>query len=572
MTTTSAVNVQRVISYYKLTEKFRRLIEQSVGSDIDFVTVGHLRNLGPLRFYRATKNLRASQLFVAAEDDSARAIVGPLLLLSALSGSRKIAVIWPDGTVEPVGRSRLAKLLASVAHDQFASRLAYWRAKRETNKAAPVYVGSSPRGEAAPNHVLYMDANLSFGLVAGGSVGHTKGVIDAFAVRGFNVDYASVKPIPTNADRTRGLQIASPSLFSFPAELNYYSFAEEYERQVERFASKNRYTFLYQRMSLHNISGVRLKRRLNLPLVLEYNGSEAWGWQNWANKLFLSDAAFATEHASLRGADLVVTVSEVLANEVRAAGVPSERIVYYPNCIDPNFFDPARFSSDDQLLIRRKLGIAEDAQVWTFIGTFGTWHGVDFLAKTVADLLEKERGWLAEHRMHFLFVGDGPKMETVREYLKAPLELGFATLAGLVPQSEAAAYLAASDGFLSPHLPNPDGTPFFGSPTKLFEYMAMERPIVASDLEQIGAVLRDERDNIPSEAKPLAELFEPGNPIGFIDALKRIVNNPARAQMMARRARQETLRHYTWSDHVAKILERMEQLGLIENSVTNLSL
>jgi glycosyltransferase involved in cell wall biosynthesis len=565
MTTTSTVNVRRVVSYYKLTEKFRGLIEQSIGSGVDFVTVGHLRNLGPLRFYHAAKHLRASQLFVAAEDDSAKAIVAPLLVLSALSGSRTIGVIWSDGTIEPISRSQLAKLLASVTRDQFTSRLAYWRTRWATKKVAPMRAASSSSDESVPKRVLYMDANLSFGLVAGGSVGHTKGVIDAFAARGYNVDYASVKPIPTNADRTSGLRIAIPSLFSFPAELNYYSFAEKYERQVERFATENRYAFLYQRMSLHNISGVRLKRRLNLPLILEYNGSEAWAWQNWANKLFLSEAAVATEHASLRGADLVVTVSEVLAKEVMAVGVPSERVVYYPNCIDPKFFDPSRFSSNDMLRIRRTLGIAEDAQVWTFIGTFGTWHGVDFLAKAVADLSQRHRDWLARHRLHFLFIGDGPKMEVVREYLKAPLERGFATLAGLIPQSEAPAYLTASDGFLSPHLPNSDGTPFFGSPTKLFEYMAMERPIVASDLDQIGAVLRDERANTSGNPKPLAELFEPGNSASFIDALKRVVENPARAREMARRARQEALRHYTWSDHVTRILERMEQLGLFKN-------
>jgi glycosyltransferase involved in cell wall biosynthesis len=562
--TASRINTRRVISYYALTERFRGFIEQSIGAGVDFATASQLRNLGPFRFYRATRNLKASELFVAAEDESAKAIVGPLLVLSALSGSRKIGVIWPDGAIEYVSRSRLAKLLASVARDQLTSRLAYWRTKKETGKTAPMYVASSSVDAVMPRRVLYMDANLSFGLIAGGSVGHTKGVIDALAGRGFDVDYASVKPIPTNADRTRRLEIASPSLYSFPAELNYYSFAEKFERQVTRFAAENRYAFLYQRMSLHNTSGIRLKRRLNLPLVLEYNGSEAWAGQNWASKLVLSEAAFATEHASLRGADLVVTVSEILAKEVVAAGVPPERIVHYPNCIDPQFLDPSRFSSDDRHRLRTELGIAEDAQVWTFIGTFGTWHGVDFLAKAVAELVEEQRDWLVKYRLHFLFVGDGPKMGVVREYLKDPLAMGFATLAGLVPQTEAPAYLAASDGFLSPHLPNPDGTPFFGSPTKLFEYMAMERPIIASDLEQIGTVLRDERDKTSGLVKPLAELFEPGNTAAFIDALKRTVENPTQAQEMARRARREALRHYTWDNHVARILERMRQLGLVK--------
>jgi glycosyltransferase involved in cell wall biosynthesis len=563
----STTNTRRVISYYALTEKFRRLIEQSLGEGVDFVTANRLRNLGPLRFYRAARDLKTSELLVAAEDESAKAIVGPLLVLSALSGSRKLGVIWPNGAIEYVNYSRLAKLFASVARDQFTGRRAYWRTRQESRKSTPIRMVSSSHDRSAPHRVLYVDANLSFGLIAGGSVGHTKGVIDALARRGFDVDYASIKPIPTNVEHTRRLDITSPSLYCFPAELNYYSYAEKFEQQVRRFAAENRYAFLYQRMSLHNISGVRLKRRLNLPLILEYNGSEAWAGQNWVSKLVLSEAAFATEHASLRGADLIVTVSEVLAKEVLAAGVPPERIVHYPNCIDPSFFDSRRFSSAENNLLRKTLNISEDAQVWTFIGTFGTWHGVDFLAKAVADLAAKHRDWLAKHRLHFLFVGDGPKMEIVREHLKTPLELGLATLAGLVPQAAAPSYLAASDGFLSPHLPNPDGTPFFGSPTKLFEYMAMERPIIASDLEQIGSVLRDERNNKSGQPIPLAELFEPGNATAFIEALKRVVEDPARAQKMAQRARQEALQHYTWDNHVAKILERMDQLDLIKQDM-----
>ncbi len=563
MTKTTPINTRRVISYYTLTDVFRKKIENSIGAKTDFVTVSQLRNLGISRFFLATRKLKALELFVACEDESAKAIVGPLLALSGLSGSRKLGVIWPDARVEYVSRSQLTKLLAAIAWDQFVSRRAYWRTKRELKAPPSVDKNSPPSSAQASKHVLYIDANLSFGLVAGGSVGHTKGVIDAFAARGFNVDYGSVKPIPTNTDRTRQLGIISSSLFSFPAELNYYSFAEKFEKQVARLAAEKQYAFLYQRMSLHNVSGLRLKRRLNLPLILEYNGSEAWAGQNWASKLVLSEAAFAAEYASLRGADLVVTVSDILAREVANAGVPQERIVHYPNCIDPKFFDPARFSPDDRHRLRKQLGIAKEAQVWTFIGTFGTWHGVDFLAEVVAGLVEKQRDWLVKHRLHFLFIGDGPKMGIVRERLATASELGYATLSGLVLQAEAPSYLAASDGFLSPHLPNPDGTPFFGSPTKLFEYMAMERPIVASDLEQIGAVLRDQRDNKSGQRIPLAELFEPGNATAFVEALKRVVEDPNRAREMAQRARSEALQHYTWSNHVAKILERMEQLDLV---------
>jgi hypothetical protein len=51
------------------------------------------------------------------------------------------------------------------------------------------------------------------------------------------------------------------------------------------------------------------------------------------------------------------------------------------------------------------------------------------------------------------------------------------------------AYLDACDILASPHVPSIDESEFFGSPTKLFEYLAMEKGIVASRLGQVGEVI-----------------------------------------------------------------------------------
>src|SRR5206468_9930424 len=114
----------------------------------------------------------------------------------------------------------------------------------------------------------------------------------------------------------------------------------------------------------------------------------------------------------------------------------------------------------------------------------------------------------------------------VKEVLReVPRELY--TLVGLVPQGEAPSYLAAADVLLSPHVANPDGTRFFGSPTKLFEYMAMGRAIVASELEQIGEVLAGShhvgRDGMPPTERTLARslglLVTPGSQDELIAAI-----------------------------------------------------
>ena len=549
----------RVLSYYALSASFREDLQLEVGP-VDFTTVGHLRNLDMMSAIRAIRALRADHLIIAIENDNARPLAGPLSLLGALSGSKAMTIVWPDRRQEKISRFTALALGGRLLKAQFATRRAFRSAQKEAARLAreqPIYQRSIADDAKA---ILYLDANLSFGVAAGGSLGHIKGVIDGFAGRGYAVDYASVRAIPTDRARTRYRQVPPPSLLGFPPELNYYSFALDYERQVEQWAKETRYGFLYQRMSLHDFSGARLRKRLGLPLVLEFNGSEAWAAANWGQKLQLHDAAIASETAALRNADLVVTVSKVLAEQVAKAGVPAERIVTYPNCIDPAIFDPSRFSASDNQALRKTLGIAADALVATFIGTFGTWHGVDFLAKAIRTLIDSDPEWVAQHKLHFLIVGDGLKMSEVRSILDHPPYRSHVTLPGLVPQASAPAYLAASDIFLSPHVPNPDGTAFFGSPTKLFEYMAMERPIVAADLDQVGLVLRGEYLPTSRPGEPLALLHRPGDEKDFLRALRNAVEEPETAARMAKSARAEALAHYTWDRHVGTILERLSML------------
>ncbi|HEY9612294.1 glycosyltransferase, partial [Allocoleopsis sp.] len=326
--------------------------------------------------------------------------------------------------------------------------------------------------------------------------------------------------------------------------------------------SQKHYSFIYQRLSIANYAGVVLSQEMKVPLVLEYNGSEAWVAKNWGRPLQYHDLAVLVEEVSLKHAHLIVTVSDVLRDELIERGVKRDRIACYPNCIDPNVFNPSRFSQEECDRLRQHYGIAKDATVATFIGTFGQWHGVEVLAAAIRQMIDNNSEWLRERRMHFLLIGDGLKMPKVREILTGETYAPFVTLTGLVKQEEAPAYLAASDILLSPHLPNGDGSRFFGSPTKLFEYMVMGKAILASDLEQIGKVLQNSLRvghlpfNAPSgDETELAVLAPPGDRQALIDGLHFLVENPEWRVSIGQNARAEALSHYTWAHHVKTIIE-----------------
>lgn len=558
-----------VLSYYALSESFRERMVLSSESALNFTPIGRLRQLGLRAGLRKIWGLRADRITIVIEDDNSRPLAGPLMLIAALSGSGKIDVLWPGNVLEHVSRIKIAAHVAALLCAQISGRVAYFKAKRDLRRleaSPPNALSGAPLKEGP---ILYLDANLPSGAAVGGSVGHIKGVIEGFVKEGFVVDYAASKVLPSSLPGARWLQIPSGDLYGFPPELNCHIFNRSYENRLEALLKENRYSFIYQRMSVHNFTGAKLRAATGIPLVLEYNGSEVWTAAHWSEKLRLHDVAAKAELSSLRSADIVVTVSKVLGDQVAAVGVPRERIVVYPNCIDPSVFDPNRFSNSDVVTLRQRLGIAPDATVATFIGTFGAWHGADFLARAIRRLILEDRDWIEAHKLTFLLIGDGLKMPEVKELLGGSPFSRFVTLTGLIPQSEAPAYLSASDIFLSPHIPNPDGSAFFGSPTKLFEYMAMGKPIVASDLDQIGEVLRGTYLSEGSASDgPLAALFSPASEDDFLNALRKVVVDPEGAASMAQRARESALRSFTWARHVGAILERMEILGLSKrNSV-----
>jgi glycosyltransferase involved in cell wall biosynthesis len=163
-----------------------------------------------------------------------------------------------------------------------------------------------------------------------------------------------------------------------------------------------------------------------------------------------------------------------------------------------------------------------------------------FLAGQVAPLVH------ARPELRFLFVGDGDLRPEVEERLAREGAAGAARFTGLIDPPRVPEHLAACDILLSPHLPFEDGTPFFGSPTKLFEYLAAGRPVVASRLGQIGRVVEHEATGL---------LFEPGDAEAFQAAVLRLVDHPEERRRMGERARKQAEQDHTWEANVRRSLD-----------------
>jgi len=561
-----AANSAVVMSFHPLTGEFLARVEAICGPIEGCYDAAKLRKMSILEGLRELRQIQAERLILALEGDAGHALIGPLSIAALFTRASDITVVWPDLRLQRLRHATAILNIARLMRDTLSSRLALARTKK-AGAELERRVMPRPVSPASGICILYLDANISLGAPVGGSIGHIGGVIGGFLDHGYTVDYASLKSPPLKRSDVQWLKLETGGLLALPPELNYYHYAELIKRRIVRLHRTKPWSFLYQRFSLHNFLGPLLGQGLSIPVVVEYNGSEVWTAENWGTRLALHEEAVITERIALAQADLIVTVSDQLVRELRERGIPDERILVYPNCVDPNIFDPARFDGPAIRAVREQYHIPPDAFVVGFIGTFGQWHGVEFLARCIHDLVENDLSWIEKNKIHFMLVGDGAKMTVVRQRLGADPVRKFVTLTGLVAQMEAPKLLACADVLVSPHVPNADGSEFFGSPTKLFEYMAMAKPVLASALGQIADVVSGRGATrvglLPDGTnRACGLLFEPGNADAFKQGLRRLVEDPTLAASLAQAARAEVLARYTWRQHVNAILEQMAELNL----------
>ncbi len=392
---------------------------------------------------------------------------------------------------------------------------------------------------------LFIRADLWYGVKAGGSLGHIAGVLKGLAALGLPARLATTEAIPTIPPETPVITIAPKPRQLLQAEWQQLAFNLDFSDALFRDPDGPPPRFIYQRHGLNLFGGLDLARRWDVPLVLEYNGPEVWVADHWGRPLQERDRAVRAETLSVHGADLIVAVSDVLADDLKRQGIAPERIAVIPNAVDPDMFHPDR----DASALRTRYGLTGKTVIG-FIGTFGPWHGVEVLVDAVAAMLTQ-----APHlrdRVRLMLVGDGSRMQDARERIAAHGLADVVVLTGLVPQSQGPDHVAAFDIATAPTVENADGSAFFGSPTKLFEYLAAGKPCVASAIGQVSDIIRHGETGL---------LTPPGDGAALAAGLLHLVSDDTARKAMGMAARADAVAHHTYGARATVLAERLTALG-----------
>ncbi len=242
--------------------------------------------------------------------------------------------------------------------------------------------------------------------------------------------------------------------------------------------------------------------------------------------------------------DGVVSISHGLARELAGwVGSGSPPVLVAPDGVDLERFTPALPAA----AARRRLGLPVDRQVVLYAGHLYHWKGVDTLARAAPRLPASAR---------VVIVGGTPADRTrFAAWLRREGLAERVCLAGYVPPTQVPTYLAAADVLV---LPNSGSVPIahtYTSPLKLFEYMAAERPIVASDLPALREVLEHDKT---------AWLVPPDSPPALAAGITAILKDPARGRRLAAAAAL-AVRRYTWDERAARVLKWAHGLAAQSN-------
>lgn len=230
--------------------------------------------------------------------------------------------------------------------------------------------------------------------------------------------------------------------------------------------------------------------------------------------------------------DAIITTGESTRQRLQTYNRLRPRILEsIPTGVDCQAFRPRPRTPD----VRRLLGLPAEATVLTKVAVLRRLKRHDVLVEAAA-LLRNRAG------LFFVLVGEGSQREAIEESIRSlGLQHRFKLLGHV---EDIRPVLAATDVLVS-------SSDTEGVPQAAAQAMAMEVPVVHTDVGSVGELIRDGVTGL---------LVPPGDPVALARALARLLDSPELARQCARRGREHVVRHHSREKMVERVLDVYERL------------
>lgn len=226
----------------------------------------------------------------------------------------------------------------------------------------------------------------------------------------------------------------------------------------------------------------------------------------------------------------IIAITAGLKNELIKAGLPAEKILIAPDAVDLDQFSRVMESKEE---LRQKLNLPLDKNLIVYTGHLYKWKGVQILADASTFLSENE-----------LIVIVGGTDRDISDFKNKNKDLKNIMIIGHFPQHQIPAYLKAADVLVLPNSAKSTISSIYTSPLKLFEYMAAQRPIIASDLPSLREILNSNN----------SVLVEPDNSQKLAENIKLILQNSQLGDKIAKQSYND-VKKYSWHKRAQSIVD-----------------
>lgn len=311
--------------------------------------------------------------------------------------------------------------------------------------------------------------------------------------------------------------------------------------RAKKIISREHPDLLYERYALFNYSGIKLARWYSIPIILEVNALPISEIKTYGGKTYMESIGKFIEKCIFKNVDAIVAVSSILKKNVLSYGIPEEKVWFLPNGVDIDKFNPDISGNK----VQEKYGL-QNKVVIGFVGTLVVWHNLDILIDAMGDVIKKIPN------IYLLIVGDGFYREPLEKQIESLKLRNYVTITGCIPHNKIPDYINAIDiavdlcdkGDLS---------------MKLFEYMAMGRAIVSSNVGQISEMIKHGENGM---------LVQPGDKKQLVETLISLAANLELRTKLGKKARKTIENNnYTWEKNVDKVCEIYKRVKLAPNTM-----
>lgn len=320
------------------------------------------------------------------------------------------------------------------------------------------------------------------------------------------------------------------------------AYIEAYAKKLAETAKVNHSYILHAASNyLNGLAAAKAANLIQGKSIYEVRGM--WHWSRGIKEPYFQGSDHQhyceiMEKAAVSAVDRVVAISQGLKDQLISWGIAEDKISVISNAVDTETFKPLEKNET----LKKDLGL-QGRYVLGFIGTLTLYEGVDLILKAGSELIQE--GW----PLSLLIVGNGLAYNHLTELAASLPGAEHIHFPGYVPYEQIQNYYSIIDIFPFPR--KDYQVCRVVPPLKIFEVMAMQKPVVISDLPALREIVQDKDTGLVCQSDDVQSLKL---------EIERLLADHKLTNKLGTSAREHVKAEHSWEKMAQRYLELYQEI------------